>query len=105
MNAAKNRTDVFSLNLPAVLLAQRTFMGISRADMSRAVGMSESSLKKYEETTIPPASVLLLIADVLDLTLDDIVEMTGHEYTTHNPHSSVERWDAECDALEAAGAL
>ena len=51
----------------------RTARNISQAYMARKLGISPSLYHYYEKETFPPVGTLKKIADILDVTLDELV--------------------------------
>lgn len=71
-----------------VLLAERRkALGLSRAEVARRVGITDSSLLRFEDGTIsrPRPDVLKTLAETLDLDLADLYAAAGYVQPTSLP--------------------
>lgn len=60
----------------------RLFTGLSREKMAARIGVSVTAYYTWENgTRWPSFQTLPLLADALGITVDDIVEGSGHEYS------------------------
>ena len=60
----------------------RLFTGLSREKMAARIGVSATAYSTWENgARWPSFQTLPLLADALGITVDDIVEGSGHEYS------------------------
>jgi transcriptional regulator with XRE-family HTH domain len=64
------------MELREYLAARRKSLGLTQSEIARAIGYSETAISKIESgDSFPPISVLPVLADCLDLSLNDLLSM------------------------------
>ncbi len=65
--------------------------GLTQEALANAIGVSAQSISKWENNTNMPDIMLLpIIADVFDISIDDLFGQKGHIYNTYNPDTALE---------------
>lgn len=79
----KEQVRVFAKNL----VCKRAELDISRAELARRSGVSESAIEKYESRKVQPCALnIVLLARALDCTTDHLLGVERREHGSDQRH-------------------